>query len=238
MLVYALAPFLFRKSIWVLVSIFLLSFLARTITYDAGYNYDPWVYRFFPFEIGLFVAGSLAYRLYRSSSMIENKLLGYVAFGLCVLLILCHQFVPYPNGSAFGFTCQELMFLVPFSVAVPSVFSISKHWHVDRWIGELSYPVFLLHLIVVPMCYGSFGWGGLKPVVGTLVIAAFLVKSLEVPLERFRQSRVTQQVRARDTQPDAVVTPIFRALKFLRRGPLCSRTQRERHVTINDQPIL
>jgi peptidoglycan/LPS O-acetylase OafA/YrhL len=203
-LVYAIAPFLFRKSIWFLVSIFLLSFLARTITYDAGYNYDPWFYRFFPFEIGLFVAGSVAYRLYRSSSMIKNKLLGCVAFGLCVLLILGHQFVPYTNGSTFGFTYQELMFLVPFSAAVPAVFSISKHWRADRWIGELSYPVYLCHLIVVPMCNGSFGWGGITPAVGTLAMAALLVKSLDVPLERFRQNRVSKQVR--DTQaPDAAI---------------------------------
>ena len=47
-LVYAIAPFLFRRSIGFLVTVLVVSFAARTYAYDAGFNFDPWDYRFFP----------------------------------------------------------------------------------------------------------------------------------------------------------------------------------------------
>jgi peptidoglycan/LPS O-acetylase OafA/YrhL len=61
---YAIVPFLNRwNSIW-LGGLLLLSSSLRFITYGPmGMNNDPWIYRFFPFELTWFLSGMLGWRL-------------------------------------------------------------------------------------------------------------------------------------------------------------------------------
>lgn len=60
---YLLAPFLVKLRLRTIFAIIAVSFAARFSWYAMGHNVDPWNYRFFPFEIGLFVLGIAAYRI-------------------------------------------------------------------------------------------------------------------------------------------------------------------------------
>jgi peptidoglycan/LPS O-acetylase OafA/YrhL len=62
---YLLVPLLNRFTTPWLVAIAVLASSCRFVTYlKLGTAQDPWIYRFFPFEIAFFVFGMLAYRAY------------------------------------------------------------------------------------------------------------------------------------------------------------------------------
>ena len=62
---YAVAPFLVRSR-WRLLAGVLLGLGIRVIVCKAFGSHDPWRYRFFPAELGVFCAGGLAYHFYRA----------------------------------------------------------------------------------------------------------------------------------------------------------------------------
>jgi peptidoglycan/LPS O-acetylase OafA/YrhL len=193
-LVYAIAPFLFRRSIGLLAALLIASFAARTVAYDAGLKFDPWDYRFFPFEFGLFVTGSLLYRAYRSVQGFRIPTVGWTSLVIGVTGILLYPLLPQITYPVVGFPCTEVVFLAAFSLCIPGIFALSKNWRIDRWLGELSYPIYLCHLFVIMACNGRFGWGALKPAIGTVLLAAVLTVLLEIPLDRLRQRRFKQLV--------------------------------------------
>src|SRR5580765_603812 len=59
---YLAVPFINRLRTRWLVTLLAVSLAARLITYRVGYHSDPWSYRFFPFEAGLFLMGMLGWR--------------------------------------------------------------------------------------------------------------------------------------------------------------------------------
>jgi peptidoglycan/LPS O-acetylase OafA/YrhL len=193
-MVYAMAPYLFRRSIRTLMCLFVGSFCLRAVGSYTGLRFDPWFETFLPFEIAWFLAGALGYRVYRSfGSMLEGKI-GIAAIVAVLGLLLAYPAIPDPGTITLGLRTKDWFFLGPAAMCIPAIFAASKQWRIDRWVGELSYPVYLSHLIIIAMCYGDFGWLGLKPVVGTLVLSLVILKLLDAPLERYRQARVRKQL--------------------------------------------
>jgi peptidoglycan/LPS O-acetylase OafA/YrhL len=186
--IYLIAPWLFRRSIGLLIFILLVSFSSRAATFGSGLTWDPWVNRFFPSESGLFVLGAILYRCYR-----------YVDFGrttciasllVCVVAVFSFQFLPEMGQPILGFEAKELLYLSAFCVGLPGAFKATREWKADRWIGELSYPVYLVHVLVVAACRSHFGLSGELPVLGSILFAAILTSAIEAPLYRLRQARV------------------------------------------------
>jgi hypothetical protein len=48
--------------------------------YQNGFNYDPWTYRFFPFEISFFVIGIFSFRFYKKRLCLTKYILDSVYF--------------------------------------------------------------------------------------------------------------------------------------------------------------
>ncbi|MEO8728422.1 MAG: acyltransferase family protein, partial [Rhodoferax sp.] len=63
---YLLVPFFSAMRSRTLLAIAIAALLARIYAYEVlGWKNDPWEYRFFPFELSLFLLGMLSQRLYR-----------------------------------------------------------------------------------------------------------------------------------------------------------------------------
>lgn len=190
LLVYCLAPFLFRRGIVILFGSMIAAFSLRYLAYINGLDSDPWNYRFLPFEFGLFLIGALVYRLYALLSVRDVGLVGW--FFLVVMIGLTLVYPVLPKGAGFykPFETAQTIYLLVLAISIPFVFIATRDCKIDRYIGELSYPIYLCHLIVVPMCSGDFGYYGFKPVVFSTALAAGLAYLVGRPLERFRQRRI------------------------------------------------
>jgi peptidoglycan/LPS O-acetylase OafA/YrhL len=188
--VYLIAPFVFRRGWPVLLAIVVASTVARAFAFQHGLDKDPWTYRFFPFELALFVLGGLSYRAYRAFGFFSNRALGWACVVGVWALAICFPGLSTSPSILPGFEWGQLAFLLAISFAIPAIFHLSKTSKADRWAGELSYPVYLGHLIVIPMCNGSFGPGNIYPVAGSVVLAALVAVLVDKPLDRYRQARV------------------------------------------------
>jgi len=161
---YALAPALVRSR-WRLLAGLLLGLSVRVVVYELFGSHDPWRYRFFPAELSLFCAGGLAYHFYRTIDAHAAAMhIGVACLGLLIAAILLYPHLPAATRY------------VPVSAGVlaslPFVFALTRDNATDRWLGELSYPVYLMHVPVLQYVSGTLA------VVATTFAAAVLVHVL------------------------------------------------------------
>jgi peptidoglycan/LPS O-acetylase OafA/YrhL len=168
---YALAPFLVRSR-WRLLAGLLLGLSIRVMVYKLFGSHDPWRYRFLPAELSLFCAGGLAFHFYRAmQAQAAARRIGAVCLGLLIAVLLLYPHLPAAARY------------VPVSAAVlaslPFVFALTRDNAADRWLGELSYPVYLLHCPVMQYVSGT-----LAVVVGTFVGAVLVHVTVQTAAER------------------------------------------------------
>jgi peptidoglycan/LPS O-acetylase OafA/YrhL len=188
---YAIAPWLLRSKTHTVVLIVAASMGLRLYLYSHGLQRDPWTYRFFPCELTLFLAGNLAFRAYeRFRPTFEIRSVQYVALGWAVVSVLSFQVVTLPE------TFKYPAFFVLFAVAVPAMFDLTKKNDTDRIAGELSYPIYMCHLLVLRFCGWAGSWRGVVCSVASIAFAALLVAVVEQPMDRVRQARARKQRRA------------------------------------------
>lgn len=181
---YLLAPWLVRRSTRVLLAIVSITIVARIWLASIGLDFDPWTYRFFPVEVGSFIVGVLIYR-----SMAYRKASQPVAMAaMAGLVVLTLTLSAMPGGWV-----TRVAFYAYCAWALPLAFQLTKSSRVDRYLGELSYPVYLTHLLVISVALYS-GWTGARlAVLITAMVAAAAVALHEVvqkPVERLRARRV------------------------------------------------
>jgi len=108
--------------------------------YLLGLKGDPWTYRFFPFELAVFLMGALAYhglRRLRASSASTRSAPWILA--AIAILALCYHYLPGGNAE------RKWIFLVILAAALPLIFELTKDTAWDRLIGDFSYPIYIAH---------------------------------------------------------------------------------------------
>lgn len=185
---YLLAPFLVQRSLGVIAAIIAASFAARLAWYAMGHDVDPWTYRFFPFEIGLFLLGAAAYRLSRMVRWQPNPGIALAMLSAVIVAILFYD--------RLGFARQSFPFLFVFAAFVPYIFELTRSWEVDRFLADMSFPLYLVHWPVWLFIRDVVRWvpwpdyPGIVPAVASVIAAALLVVLVERPVERWRAQRV------------------------------------------------
>ncbi len=205
---YVFVPFLNKRKTKVLIGVLLASFFARVIAYEfLGLNHDPWTYRFFPFELGIFVFGILSHRFY--VYMQEKNVCRYIPeiknmSQYIILSFFCFIFFCLA-ASGVGFASMylnydygaHLSYCVWFFV-IPVLFHASKMCKLDRYIGNLSYPIYLGHIIVIDYVKEIFSvyeidlqYCGIVSVVTTIILSTILYRFVIVPIDnrRYKLSR-------------------------------------------------
>jgi peptidoglycan/LPS O-acetylase OafA/YrhL len=186
---YLIAPFLVRTRLKNLLLVMLGSLTIRFLCYYNGLTHDPWRYRFFPNELIFFCTGILAYHLYHKvPRLFSSKRVNLTMTSALYLAIFSYSYLP---GSP---AIKQIAFLATTAITLPFIFSVSQKWSFDRWIGELSYPVYICHVLLISILaqigwatHPLFGWMALGT---SLLVAILLAEWLEKPLNRFRQARV------------------------------------------------
>lgn len=193
---YALAPWLLRLRSSGLVAICVASMSLKVGLFAAGLWHDPWDYRFFPAELFLFLTGALAYRWRDSFTVLgemwqpRTKVIGVIGFALV--------FSRLPFGGGFYW-----LFLGALFLSLPALLRFSSDHAWDRRIGEVSYPLYLSHVLVIGwLHYASLDLGewsfSLIALATAFVLSYSLYRLVDIPMERLRAAR-----RRRDVQPRA-----------------------------------
>jgi peptidoglycan/LPS O-acetylase OafA/YrhL len=179
---YLLAPFILPLRFrWTLL-VFGVSLAVRAIlTWGMGWSYDPWTYRFFPSELAFFMAGHFGYRVY-ANPQCGAALRRFAWFPwICVIVFgLSYAFVPLPHFV------KANLFVLAVALSVPAIFALTNRWTTDRWLGELSYPIYLIHMPVLGACAALGEW---KAPVGLALTVALSVAgyvAIERPIDAWR----------------------------------------------------
>ena len=173
---YLLAPFILPRTPILLV-LLALSIVLRACLLYAGLGWhDPWTYRFFPTELAFFVLGALGHQFLRplynkifSGKRIEH--LSSIATGFLVAATVFYSFIPADELVKTFLLFALVLMLMPLTF----VFQSRKKW--DQWVGDLSYPIYICHLLVIYVTNWLIGRFAL---VGTVVE----VRGHSVPLDK------------------------------------------------------
>lgn len=210
---YLIAPFLVRRTPGAICLFICASFILRLAMWQLlrhtgnpqmSLSADPWASRFFPSEIATFFLGALGYHFYaRARARHWNiRSLGWAGWLLALVSIFA-----LPIAKQHGVSS---MLIVPImAICVPFVFTLTKNWKMDRWLGELSYPVYIAHSVVgaviakkLDLIHGGDVQGWML-LLWTLPIAILIRVCVEQPIDHWRQ----HLHNARHREPAAVISP-------------------------------
>lgn len=184
---YFLAPFLNRFKNKYLLLIMSLSFGLRLFLYSRGLNHDPWNYRFFPTELIFFLSGILMYRIYRYLKTKDFKKFSIYSFFFYFSFLIYYQFLPHER------TKQLILFLFTF-IFIPFIFNLFKNNKIDRFIGELSFPVYISHFLIIDILTHFTAlphqFLGLTTTIFSILFSIIILKFIINPINLFRQSRI------------------------------------------------
>ena len=206
LLFYALAPALARLRTGWLTLIAAASIGVRLTGHLLPVGYPVWQGRLFPAELFMFVFGMLAQRLLPVAARVPART-GWIGLALiCGLIVLLPE-LHLPAEAAVW------LLLIPLTLALPFIFSATRRLALDRWLGELSYPIYLVHLTVIGLVlkYAPPGavWLALG---GTLALALALQLLVDRPLDRWRQGRLQRGGAAAPAAEKVESQPISRVL--------------------------
>jgi peptidoglycan/LPS O-acetylase OafA/YrhL len=195
---YALVPFLVHIRRRYLAGIIILHFVVLIILrhYWTSTRGDTILTHGFPFELGYFVMGILAYRLFykRAIPGLGSRMFNWVVVAAILVASFALGLLKSPPSlSVFSLSYLGLLFL-----GVCFLFHQTKKSAIDRYIGELSYPMYLAHVPlrwVIAAVAGASHRGDMQihgvvllPV--TVAFSALMLVFVDYPVDRWRQRRV------------------------------------------------
>lgn len=180
---YALSPFVVSRNtyhilLWILVVLLLR--LSLFVFFDARDGFD--VYRFAPTELFWFLLGVLSYRLSILNYLPSAR---YGSFLWVVILLLIVLYNLYRT---------DWIIFALVVICTPSIFRSISSSYWDRYLGELTYPLYISHMFFIMIVTANafpkqFGTG-LPVLVLTLVFSILCHHFFEKWIQKFRQSRV------------------------------------------------
>jgi peptidoglycan/LPS O-acetylase OafA/YrhL len=191
---YLLAPFFVRKKLRYIMLVFLLSLVLRLyFTHPLRYPYQ-FSDRFYATAMIFFMLGVLSYKLYSQIKKLKTSNRIIIAVCLFILfLTLFYNYLPLPLRNHGKFL--EWQYYIVISLSMPFMFLFSSMMKFDRIIGELSYPIYITHNLVIGLMqrFIFHTWNDINKIltiIVIIVIAILLDKFLVNPIEKYRQARV------------------------------------------------
>lgn len=190
---YLLAPFLVRLPTRWLMVIFSASLALRTGMQVTGLAADPYAFYLSPCELSLFLTGILSHRLLGHWSRLMPMWSAWLAAG-CLYAILV--FYPWRSGLAVLDWMKFGLFLALF-LTLPLLAKITAP--TDRFLGDLSYPAYLVHLPIIYAVFAFWPSASFAQVASTIglvfIVSAAIVVLVDRPVFWLRHTMSTGNAR-------------------------------------------
>jgi peptidoglycan/LPS O-acetylase OafA/YrhL len=188
LLFYLIAPFVLRRKVWLAVLFIVISLSVRFYLVNIGLNYSPWNYMFFPNQVMFFMGGAVSYHLYNRLKFKHVPLL----LPIVILIIFLITITRYNQIFKEGYIKQAVLFCFEV-MAIPYIFMLTKNNKFDRFLGNLSFPIYIAQSLVLKIVVAksfpkiiSYGFTALLLVI---VLSILLDRFIAQPVERYRQRR-------------------------------------------------
>jgi peptidoglycan/LPS O-acetylase OafA/YrhL len=203
---YAIAPFIVtsrKRTLICLATALALRFFLLTVCDQRS---GIWGNYFFPGAVSMFLLGSASYHLQKMLPRPDlHAWVGcasLVAFFGWIAYVRAGHAIVLPSRSDWSVDEPRFWCLyIPFALAVPFIFQFTRKSSLDRQLGDLSYPLYLIHGILIGILIWwkvPFGHMYVSNAVITVILcvmAAFaLNRIIEIPAERLRIA-LTQYLR-------------------------------------------
>jgi peptidoglycan/LPS O-acetylase OafA/YrhL len=191
LLFYLVVPWLISwrtRNLVILAGLSLASYFANCLLVYPALA-DLLGYVFFPYHLFLFILGMLACRhsaafLAQVSRPFKIAIVAALFSGLAV-----SQFVPTEPRS---FICIALV-----ALSLPILFDWTKYSRFQKWVGDLSYPVYICHILVKWGLLALMGVSktrltsppGWLLLLGAIALSVLLLWLVDYPIDRWRQRR-------------------------------------------------
>jgi peptidoglycan/LPS O-acetylase OafA/YrhL len=198
---YALVPFINRLRTVSLAALCAAAVVARLAAYSfMGLNHDPWTYRFFPFELFSFLLGMLAFRLYAAnrhrlrtpavaSTLAAFGIVSALALGAFYVAAALIEHLSHHVDPTYGTLATYPL----WAAGIAGLFAITRNNTYDRLVGELSFPIYLVHNFVIRLVKPaltavslSSAWLGPLSAAVSIAVAIVLFRLCVEPVDRAR----------------------------------------------------
>jgi peptidoglycan/LPS O-acetylase OafA/YrhL len=211
---YLMAPMLLRS--WKIGALLMVASLATRLAFVLVLGTDLnaiWTYTFFPSTFCFFLFGHLVCLASQRWHILKMPVFG-------AALLACSIAAMTFGGSYQGFDSPRFWSsILCFTIALPAVFEVTRKTHWMNATGDLSYPVYLVHMIVLLtvgpwlvnvslpldlMPKAEAGWVSIVVFLGIVTaVAAVIHKLVEVPVARAMHRIADSLPRAKATKAEA-----------------------------------
>ena len=190
LLFYLFAPFLVQtRSRWLILLCGAGILIRTALSIWKPHESLSLNYFWFPLQIPFFLMGILSYRWMKiSTDLWRNRWLRIGGGWMAFLIVMGYGWIPEGIGPILS--CGAMVFLMPALFLVKG--------KVGEFIGELSYPIYVVHILVKWVILAAQGVektgqakvSGLWILAGSVLAAGLIEKAVGTPLEKWRQQRV------------------------------------------------
>jgi peptidoglycan/LPS O-acetylase OafA/YrhL len=196
-LFYLIAPFLLRRKgvarLGVIAGVFLLWFIIFHFRLLPFYSN---AYAFMH-AMKLFMLGFIGFMVYEKLPL--RKIPPITLVGICLVFfvfILMYSHIPLPSLRYRWLIFNDYIYYLSVTAALPFMFQFSNLFRFDTFIGQLSYPIYISHLLTNTMLETTHL---VKPhtlpftIIGlmcALIFSFAVMYLLENPIDRYRQKRI------------------------------------------------
>lgn len=199
---YLLAPFIVRLKVNWVVMLFLISFAIKYYIGSLNLNSVVLNYRFFPIEMEYFILGVLSYKIY---FVVKSKFSNQkVNLGAIILIFCMYSFIGYlPDIMSVSFNRVEWMYYALLTTGLPFMFLYSKNLIFDRKLGDLSYPIYISHVLINnvanSLIFTRFAstrsYSAIIVFTLSVLISVIMLKYIQNPIEKYRQKRANREIK-------------------------------------------
>jgi peptidoglycan/LPS O-acetylase OafA/YrhL len=179
---YLLAPFILPRR-RLLYALLLASLALRAGLFAAGLGTrDPWTYRFFPAELALFLAGSLAHQILlpRYRRLAPDMRARAVDWGTYFLIAISLLYATVPVAEPW----KMGVLFAAFILLLPLAFLFQNRHCLDNWLGDLSYPIYIGHILAIELVHHIAVRSHVESPYGVAIVGALACVALAIALNR------------------------------------------------------